>query len=244
MNDLVTLGQRIRHFRTSAGMTLDQLGDKVGIAGSQLSLMENGRREPRLSLLGAIATATGIQLADLLDDAPPSKRAALEIELDRAQRSSVYASLGLPSIRPSKGTADETLEALVGLHRELARRAREAIATPEEARRANTDLRLHMRTLDNYLPDIDDVAEKLLADVGHTTGALTHRSVSMMAERLGLDESVIEAQLAHAVRDSLGRAYNRTEFEVQRRALMQKWADYLDKLRKGGTVLKLAKRTA
>ncbi len=112
-------------------MTLDQLGDKVGIAGSQLSLMENGRREPRLSLLGAIATATGIQLADLLDDAPPSKRAALEIELDRAQRSSVYASLGLPSIRPSKGTADETLEALVGLHRELARRAREAIATPE-----------------------------------------------------------------------------------------------------------------
>ena len=199
MNDLVTLGQRIRHFRTSAGMTLDQLGDKVGIAGSQLSLMENGRREPRLSLLGAIATATGIQLADLLDDAPPSKRAALEIELDRAQRSSVYASLGLPSIRPSKGTADETLEALVGLHRELARRAREAIATPEEARRANTDLRLHMRTLDNYLPDIDDVAEKLLADVGHTTGALTHRSVSMMAERLGF-ELVHVNDLPHSAR--------------------------------------------
>jgi len=66
----------------------------------------------------------------------------------------------------------------------------------------------------------------------------------MMAERLGLDESVIEAQLAHAVRDSLGRAHNRTEFEVQRRALMQKWADYLDKLRQAGTVLKMAKRTA
>jgi hypothetical protein len=66
----------------------------------------------------------------------------------------------------------------------------------------------------------------------------------MMAERLGLDESVIEAQLAHAVRDSLGRAYNRTEFEVQRRNLMQTWADYLDKLRTGGTVLKMAKRKA
>ncbi len=189
----------MRHFRTAAGMTLDQLGDRVGIAGSQLSLMENGRREPRLSLLSAIASATGIQVNDLLDDTPPSKRAALEIELDRAQRSSVYASLGLPMIRPSKGMTDETLEVLVGLHHELGRRAREAIATPEEARRANTDLRLHMRTLDNYLPDIDDVAEKLLADVGHTTGALTHRSVSMMAQKLGF-ELVHVNDLPHSAR--------------------------------------------
>ena len=66
----------------------------------------------------------------------------------------------------------------------------------------------------------------------------------MMAERLGLDESVIEAQLAHAVRDSLGRAYNRTEFEAQRRRLMQTWANYLDKLRMGGAVLKMSKRAA
>ncbi|TAL45012.1 MAG: XRE family transcriptional regulator, partial [Salinibacterium sp.] len=70
MSDLVTLGQRIRHFRTAAGLTLDQLGEKVGIAGSQLSLLENGRREPRLTLLTAIAGVVGIQLTDLLDEAP------------------------------------------------------------------------------------------------------------------------------------------------------------------------------
>ncbi len=199
MNDLVTLGQRIRHFRTAAGFTLDQLGERVGIAGSQLSLMENGRREPRLSLLQSIAAVVGIQLNDLLDDQPPSHRAALEIELDRAQHSSVYASLGLPSIRPAKGTSDETLEAIVGLHRELARRAREAIATPEEARRANTEMRQHMRTLDNYLPEIDDVAERLLAEVGHLSGALTHRSVSRMAENLGF-ELVHVNDLPHSAR--------------------------------------------
>ena len=119
----MTLGQRIRHFRTRGGMTLDQLGEKIGIAGSQLSLMENGRREPRLTLLSSIAAVLGVQLADLLDEAPPSKRAALEIELERAQHGTLYASLGLPSIRPTKGTSDETLEAIVGLHRELARRA-------------------------------------------------------------------------------------------------------------------------
>jgi len=62
---------------------------------------------------------------------------------------------------------------------------------------------------------------------------------TMLAERLGVDESVIEAQLAHSVRDGLGRAYNRTEFVEQRRKMMQTWADYLDKLRKGGEVVPL-----
>ncbi|HRN30180.1 MAG TPA: helix-turn-helix transcriptional regulator, partial [Terrimesophilobacter sp.] len=83
MTDLVTLGQRLRHFRTSADLTLDQLGSAVGIAGSQLSLMENGKREPRLSLLQSIASALSIEVSQLLDPSPPSKRAALEIELDR-----------------------------------------------------------------------------------------------------------------------------------------------------------------
>jgi len=199
VNDLVTLGQRIRHYRTSSGLTLDQLGERVNIAGSQLSLMENGRREPRLSLLTTVAQVLGIQLAQLLDSAPPSKRAALEIELDRAQRGSVYAELGLAVLRPSKGTSDETLEVLVGLHRELAKRAREAIATPEQARRSNTELRQQMRTLDNYLPDIETIAEQLLAEVGHTTGALTHRSVSMIGEKLGF-ELVHVNDLPHSAR--------------------------------------------
>ena len=45
----------------------------------------------------------------------------------------------------SRAISDETLAAIVGLNRELARREREAIATPEEARRANTELRDRMR---------------------------------------------------------------------------------------------------
>lgn len=56
---------------------------------------------------------------------------------------------------------------------------------------------------------------------------------TMLAERLGFDDRVIEAQLAHDVSDTLGRAYNRTEFVAQRRAMMQAWADYLDKLKAG-----------
>jgi len=66
---------------------------------------------------------------------------------------------------------------------------------------------------------------------------------TMLAERLGVDDTVIEAQLAHNVRDSLGRAYNRTEFIEQRRTMMQTWADYMDRLRKGGEVVVLPART-
>lgn len=60
---------------------------------------------------------------------------------------------------------------------------------------------------------------------------------TMIAERLGIAPEVIEAQLAHAVADSLGRAYNRTQFLDQRRDMMTKWADYLDRLRDGAQVL-------
>ncbi|TBN56289.1 XRE family transcriptional regulator [Glaciihabitans arcticus] len=199
MKDLATLGQRIRHFRTEAGLTLDRLGAVVGIAGSQLSLMENGKREPRLSQLGEIADAVGVPVSALLDDEPPTVRAGLEIALERMQRNPVYASLGLPGIRPTKSMSDETLTALVGLHTELARRSREAIATPQEARRANTELRERMRALDNYLPEIEALAEESVASVGHTVGALTHRSVSRMAQKLGF-ELVHVGDLPHSAR--------------------------------------------
>ena len=199
MGDLTTLGHRIRHFRTAGGLTLEELGTAAGIAGSQLSLMENGKREPRLSLLTRIAQTLDIQVADLLSEEPPTERAALEIELDRMQQSAIYSSLGLPSLRVNRGMTDDTLRAMVGLHAELARRAREAIATPEEARRANTELRQLMRTKNNYLPDIEAVAQNLIKEVGHGTGALTHRSVSRMANSLGF-ELVHVPDLPHSAR--------------------------------------------
>ena len=70
-----------------------------------------------------------------------------------------------------------------------------------------------------------------------TTHGFRAMARTMLAERLGVPEAIIEAQLAHSVKDSLGRAYNRTQFAEQRRALMQQWADYLDRLRKGADVL-------
>jgi len=197
--ELSTLGHRIRHQRVSHGYTLDELGAIVGVAGSQLSLIENGKREPKLSLLQAIAAATGTDVTDLLSAEPPNRRAALELELERAQRSPVFRSLGVPAIRVTKSTTDETIESVLGLHRELQRRERAAIATPEEARRANTELRLRMRARDNYLPDIEKLAEKQLKAAGHVGGALTHRTVSIMASQLGFELIYVD-DLPHSAR--------------------------------------------
>jgi integrase len=54
---------------------------------------------------------------------------------------------------------------------------------------------------------------------------------TLLDEVLGFRVDWIEHQLAHAVKDPNGRAYNRTAHLEGRKAMMQAWADYLDKLR-------------
>jgi len=56
---------------------------------------------------------------------------------------------------------------------------------------------------------------------------------TLLDEVMGYRLEWIEQQLAHQVRDSLGRAYNRTKHLPQRAEMMQAWADYLDGLREG-----------
>jgi integrase len=60
---------------------------------------------------------------------------------------------------------------------------------------------------------------------------------TILDEVLGVRPDFIEHQLAHAVRDPNGRAYNRTAHLPERHKMMQQWADYLDMLKSGGQVL-------
>jgi integrase len=60
---------------------------------------------------------------------------------------------------------------------------------------------------------------------------------TILHEELDQKPEVIEHQLAHTVPDNLGTAYNRTKFIKERRVMMQKWADYLDRLRLGAQVI-------
>ena len=57
---------------------------------------------------------------------------------------------------------------------------------------------------------------------------------TMLDEELHFKPELIEHQLAHTVKDPLGRAYNRTQHLAERTEMMQKWADFLDELKAKG----------
>jgi integrase len=71
----------------------------------------------------------------------------------------------------------------------------------------------------------------------HTWHGFRATARTLLAERLEFDPLLIEAQLAHSVKDANGRAYNRTTYLKQRQEMMQAWADYLEKLATGADVI-------
>ena len=206
--DALTIGRRIRHLRTEQGMTLDELGAAIGRAPSQVSLLENGRREPRFTQLQAVARALGASLDDLLSPEPPSRRDALEIELERAQRGPLFEALGVRPVRVGKSLPTDALEAIVALQRELGRLHGERAATPEEARRANAELRATMRAQDNYFPELEDAAAELLASVGHAGGPLPQRVAADVAAHLGFTLHYVP-DLPHSTRSLLDLRHRR-----------------------------------
>jgi integrase len=97
-------------------------------------------------------------------------------------------------------------------------------------------------------PMSDNAILAALRNMGYTKEEMSGHGFRAMARTI-LDEVLqirpdfIEHQLAHAVRDPNGRAYNRTSHLDERRKMMQTWADYLDELKRGAKVLPFRKTT-
>ncbi|UZD62577.1 helix-turn-helix transcriptional regulator [Brevibacterium sp. JSBI002] len=182
--DPLSIGRRIRFFRKKRGLTLNELGHEVGRAASQISTIENGKRETSVTLLAAIAKALKTDVSELIDPAPIDERQALELEAERNQASPMYSSLGLPQVRIKSLPAD-ALEAIVGLQRQLGEALERRAATPEEARRANRELRDRMREKNNYFADLEATAAELLDLVGYESGTVSQRQTALIAEKLG-----------------------------------------------------------
>jgi len=64
---------------------------------------------------------------------------------------------------------------------------------------------------------------------------------TILDEVLHVRPEYIEHQLAHAVRDPNGRAYNRTAHLDERKKMMQLWSDYLDEIKAGAKILPFPK---
>jgi transcriptional regulator with XRE-family HTH domain/predicted transcriptional regulator len=187
--DAITFGHRVRHHRRRRGLTLDQLGELVGRPAPYLSMVENGKKEPRLSLINALAAALGVPISNLLSPDPPNRRAELEIELERAQAR--FASLGLPYLKPSARLSDEVLAHLTGLYRHL--EAGPAPVTAGEVRRVNGLMTAEIRDRDGYLGEVEREAEKALAAAGYSgAGALSTRNILDLAAATGFQIRHVE----------------------------------------------------
>lgn len=93
-----------------------------------------------------------------------------------------------------------------------------------------------------------DALSKALRLMGFAGKHATHGFRGMLRtagrERLGIDSDVLEAQLAHAKRGAVAKAYDRTTFGAVRVKAMQQWADWLDKLTVPATVTRIKKTAA
>lgn len=97
-------------------------------------------------------------------------------------------------------------------------------------------------------PISDNTVSAALRTLGYSRDQMTAHGFRAMArtlleEQLDVPSNIIEAQLAHRVRDALGTAYNRTTHITKRREMMQQWADYLDALASSGKVIRITGRT-
>ncbi|MBL8407517.1 MAG: integrase arm-type DNA-binding domain-containing protein [Candidatus Accumulibacter sp.] len=100
---------------------------------------------------------------------------------------------------------------------------------------------------DPHTPMSDAAVNAALRRMGYDTRTeITGHGFRAMArtilhEELHIKPEVIEHQLAHAVPDALGGAYNRTKFLKERKEMMQTWANYLDELKQGAAVIPLSR---
>jgi len=97
----------------------------------------------------------------------------------------------------------------------------------------------------NGEPMSDNTVNAALRRLGYDRTTLTAHGFRGMASTMlheqGWASDVIERQLSHAERNSVKAAYNHAEHLPARRKMMQAWADYLDKLRKGADVVPMRK---
>ncbi len=169
---------------------------------------------------GTPIVAAALKLAPLLFVRPGELRAAkwADIDLPKAEWRFTASKTGTPHIVP---LAKQAVAILRELH-PLTGLCPYVFPSQRSRDRPMSDAAVNaaLRRL--------DIAKATASGHGFRATART-----LLDEVLGERVDLIEAQLAHAVRDPNGRAYNRTAFLPERKAMMQRWADYLGELAAG-----------
>lgn len=99
---------------------------------------------------------------------------------------------------------------------------------------------------DRQHPMSENTINAALRRLGYTGDEMTGHGFRSMASTMlheqGWNTDVIERQLAHAERNKVKAAYNHAQYLPERRKMMQAWADYLDALRKGASVVPIKRK--
>lgn len=173
---------------------------------------------------GSFVTKCALRLAPLVFVRPGELRRAewADIDLDKAEWRFTVTKTKTPHLVPLSRQAVEILNEL----QPLTGRGRYVFPGARTKDRPMSDnaILAAMRRM--------NIAKEEMTGHGFRAMART-----ILDEVLGVRPDFIEHQLAHAVRDPNGRAYNRTAHLEERRKMMQLWADYLDKLKAGAEVI-------
>lgn len=173
------------------------------------------------SYQGSPVTQAALRLAPLLFVRPGELRAAkwADIDLDAGEWRYVTSKTKTPHIVP---LSDQAVQVLAELQ-PLTQRSEYVFPGVRSASRPMSE-----NTINAALRNLGFDGTTI---VGHGFRAMAR---TVLDEVLGFRPDYIEHQLAHAVRDPLGRAYNRATHLPERRMMMQAWSDYLDTLRENG----------
>ena len=188
--DSLVFGQRLKYYRKRNNYTLVQLGNIINKPAPYLSQLENGIMEPRVTLIRELASALDCTPSDLLDPEPPSRRAALEIELRRLQDEPQNKQRKLPYLRPSSRMPDEILEHIIGLYSALEEDNSFTISNPNTpkniARNSNKDLRSEMSDRNNYYQEIEKIAQSILNSLDYPgSGPVSERILMDVCDYFG-----------------------------------------------------------
>lgn len=177
---------------------------------------------------GTFVVRAALQIAPLVFVRPGELRTSewSDIDLDNAEWSYFVTKTKTPHIVPLPRQAVEILRELYP----LTGRGRYVFPSARNPRgdrpMSNNAILAAMRRL--------GIGKEEMSGHGFRAMART-----ILDEVLGFRPDIIEHQLAHAVKDPNGRAYNRTAHLAERRRMMQAWADYLDEIKSGADVIPL-----